>query len=180
MTRKQFLKLRILFTLTITLALATLLLCQYFNEGIPNHHFLARTDMPRVSNAWGLLTIPFFTWFMLYRVDKRVFKNTTELAFPRAVFIAFVASLVFGIILGISIQAGVKEFSGNVPIMLCVLALLFPTYRAEYFLGFVLGLTYFVGGVLPIVVGAVFLLLSALVYLFVRRFILWIFRLIVK
>lgn len=180
MTKNKFLTIRVLFTIGITLVLAMVLLYQHFHDGIPSHHFLARKDMPQVSNVWGILTIPVLTWLLLWRVDKRIFSSNSVVEFPNDVIIGFAASLMFGIALGLSIQFGFKTFSGNVPVLLLVLALLFPTYRAEYFLGFVIGLTYFVGGVLPIVVGAVFLAVSALVYLYVRTFLLWIFRLIVQ
>jgi hypothetical protein len=180
MTSNQFLKIRIGFTLGVTLVLGSLLLYQYLHEGIPNHHFLARKDMPEVSNVWGILTIPVFTWFLLWRISKRFAREPNTTQFLKNVLVAFVASLAFGFALGLGIQFDLKLFTENVPLILFILALLFPTYRAEYFLGFVLGLTYFVGGVLPIVVGAVFLLFSALIHLLVRRFIVWIYRLIVE
>jgi hypothetical protein len=178
MTKKEFFKIRLGLTLCITVMLGSWLGYQYFQGGIECHHFLAREDMPLVSNAWGMITIPLFTWLLLWRIDKRIFFDGNPITFPKGVFIAFVASLLFGIALGLSIQFGVKSFSGNVPLVLLLLALVFPIYRAEYLLGFVLGLTYFVGGVLPIVVGVVFLLVSALVHLYVRRFLLWMFGLV--
>lgn len=180
MSIRQFLKIRIGFTIGITVVLGALLLYQYLHIGIPSHHFLARNDMPLVSNVWGIVTIPLFTWFLLWLVSQRLFKHGSKILFPENVIIAFGASLVFGLALGLSIQFGSRLLPSNVPIVLFVLALLLPTYRAEYFLGFVLGLTYFVGGVLPIVIGVVFLLLSAITYLYVRALLIWIFRLIVK
>lgn len=180
MTKHQFFKISIYFTLGITTVLDTLLLYQYFSDGIPSHHFLARKEMPLVSNAWGIVTIPAFTWFLVWRIAKRIFNQTDTIEFPKNVLAAFSVSLVFGVALGLSIQYGFKTFTGNVPIILFTLALFFRTYRAECFLGFVLGLTYFVGGVLPIVVGSVFLALSAITYLYIRSFALWIVALIFK
>jgi hypothetical protein len=178
MTNNQFLKIRIGFTLIVTIALGSILLFQYLNNGIPSHHFLARNDLPLVSNAWGILTVPVFTWFLLWRISKRFLNAVNTSEFIKNTTIAFVASLVFGVALGLGVLYRVNEFTSNVPLILFALALFFPTYRAEYFLGFVLGLTYFIGGVLPIVAGAVFLLFSAIVHLYVRRFLLWIYRLI--
>ena len=180
MTSNQFLKIRIGFTLGVTLVLGSLLLYQYLHAGIPSHHFLARKDMPQVSNVWGILTIPIFTWLLLWRISKRFLSEPNTVQFLKTVLVAFIASLAFGVALGLGIQSEFKLFTINVPFILFTLALFFPTYRAEYFLGFVLGLTYFVGGVLPIIVGGVFLLISALIHLVLRRFLLWIYRLIFK
>jgi hypothetical protein len=178
MTKNQFLKVKIWFTACVTLILAMVLGYQYVIGGIPSHHFLAREDMPEVSNVWGILTIPAITWFLLWRIEKRIFKNESAIEFPKDVVVAFVLSLGFGIALGVGIQSGFKLFTENVPAILLILALLFPTYRAEYFLGFVLGLTYHVGGVLPIVVGTVFLSISAVVHLYVRAFFISIFKMV--
>lgn len=180
MTNNQFLKIRIWFTTCVTIILGALLLYQYLNEGIPSHHFLARKDMPLVSNVWGILTIPIFTWLLLWRISKRFLSESNTTQFLKTVLVAFIASLGFGIALGLGIQFELKLFTSNVPFILFTLALFFPTYRAEYFLGFALGLTYFVGGVLPIIVGGVFLLISALIHLGLRRFLLWIYQLIFK
>jgi hypothetical protein len=94
--------------------------------------------------------------------------------------IIFLSALLFGIGLGISVVYKFELFLSNVPLILFSIALFFPTYKAEYFLGFVLGLTYFIGGVLPVVVGSIFLLLSAVVYLLIRRLILRLVKMMLK
>ena len=180
MTSNQLFKIRIGFTLSVTTILGLLLLYQYLHDGIPSHHFLARKDMPEVSNIWGIVTVPVLTWFLLGRVTKRYLgENNNKKAFKN-VFIAFLASLVFGVSLGLSIQNDFKHFTSNFHYIIFILAIFFPTYRAEYFLGFVFGLTYFVGGVLPIIVGGVFIVISALIHLVSRRFFLWIYRALFK
>jgi hypothetical protein len=168
-SRETFRTFRIGFTAVVSLCLGALLLWQYLNDGIPSHYFLADKTMPLVSNAWGAVTIPLFTWLMLWRIDTRLFDHQTTIPFPRVVLAAFIGALVYGVILGVSITGGFKQISGNTPWFIAVAALLFPVYRAEYFLGFVLGLTYWIGGVLPIIVGCVFVLIAFALYSFIRR-----------
>jgi hypothetical protein len=48
---------------------------------------------------------------------------------------------------------------------LLVFAFFFPIYRAECLLGFVLGMTYTFGGVLPIIIGTVLVLITGAIYL---------------
>ena len=165
---KDFRNFTVGFTLVISIGLGALLLWQYLNGGIPGHYFLARKDMPLISNGWGGITVPLFSWFILGRIHKRLFGVSTVISFPKHTLIAFLGSLMYGVILGVSIQGGIRVVSGNTPWFIALAALAFPIYRAEYFLGFVLGLTYWVGGVLPIVVGSVFVLAAFAIYTFIR------------
>jgi hypothetical protein len=167
-SKSQALRFRLFFTIIISSMLGGLLLWQFYHGGIPSHHLLADKSLPKISNAWGALVIPIVTWILLWLTQRRVFGPAPSILFPRQVVLSFLSALVFGLCLGLSIAYGFKAFSGNVPAILFVLALLFPVYRAEYFLGFILGLTYFIGGVLPVMVGFVFLLLAAAVHLLLR------------
>jgi len=62
---------------------------------------------------------------------------------------------------------------------LFILALFFPIYRAECFLGFVIGMTFTFGAVLPTGVGIIIALIGALLYLYVRTGIIFIVRKII-
>ena len=179
-SKNDFFRFRIGFTATITVLLSSLLLWQYFHGGIPSHYFLADKTMPLISNVWGALVIPITTWFLLFRVEKGLFSQSDSIPFPKYALIAFLSALLFGIVLGISVVNRFQEFLSAVPFIIFILPLFFPTYKAEYFLGFVLGLTYFIGGVLPVIVGSVFLLISAVIYLVIRRLILKLVKMIRK
>ncbi len=176
----DFFYLRIGFTTFITVALSSLLLWQYFHGRIPSHHFLADETMPLISNAWGALVIPITTWFLLFRIENGLFSQSDSIPFPKNALIGFLSSLIFGVLLGISVVNGFEIFLSKVPFIIFGVSFFFPTYKAEYFLGFVLGLTYFIGGVLPLVVGSVFLSISAVIYLLLRQLILKLVKMIIK
>lgn len=57
-----------------------------------------------------------------------------------------------------------------------LIAALLPVYRAEYVLGFALGLTYTFGPVLPLVIASGVALVSALVHLVARPLVGKVFR----
>ena len=179
-SKNDFFRFRIGFTAIITVLLSSLLLWQYFQGGIPSHYFLADKTMPLISNAWGALVIPITTWFLLFRVEKGLFSQSDSIPFPKHTLIEFLSALLLGVCLGISVVYGFETFSSSLILVLFGSALFFPTYKAEYFLGFVLGLTYFIGGVLPVVVGSVLLGISAVIYLLVRRLILKLVSMIKK
>lgn len=177
-SKNDFFRFSIVFTTFITVILSSLLLWQYFHGGIPSHHFLADKTMPLISNAWGVLVIPIITWFLLLRVENGLFSPSDIISFPKHTWFGFLSSLVFGICLGLSITYGFKDFSSNALYIILGLALFFPTYKSEYLLGFVLGMTYFIGGVLPVVVGSVLLFISAVIYLGARRLILKLLKMV--
>ena len=53
-----------------------------------------------------------------------------------------------------------------------IIALFFPIYRAECLLGFVMGMTFTFGAVLPTGIGSIFALIGAVLFLFVRSLLL--------
>jgi len=48
----------------------------YFHGGIPSQYLLQSGDLPGIPNWWGAIVLPFFTWFLLWRISKRI--NGTE------------------------------------------------------------------------------------------------------
>lgn len=169
------LKTRLYLTGSVTIAIWSLLLWNHFHGGIPSHHLLARKDLPEFSNAWGGLLLPLLTWFLLYRIQKRAEKNDKT-----KILYAFLSALTFGILLATSFTLGFK-IEKYMLMSVFPLALLLPIYRSEYLLGFVLGMTFTFGGVLPILIGSILILISAVLYLLVRRGILYVIsRVVVK
>lgn len=168
MNSQTFFKTRIYIASIISLAIWSLLAWNYFHGGIPSHHLLAREDLPSFSNAWGALLIPLLTWFLLYRIQQRLDKNKTSLVLARAIY-GFAGALLFGIILSVLFSLRIEHVPGYMVLSLPLLAIFIPIYRAEYLLGFVLGMTYTFGAILPTIIGSVFALIGVILYFSVRK-----------
>lgn len=176
MNEKQFFRIRLLFTGLITIAIWSLLIWDHFHGGIPSHHILHRTDMPEISNVWGGLILPLLTWFLLYRIQKRIIwqneGNVVSKSFLTSILIAFAGALIFGIMLSVFFMTGFEEVTSYMILSLFPFALIFPIYRAEFLLGFILGMTYTFGVLLPAGFGFVLIIIFAGIYHSIR----WIFH----
>jgi len=165
-------RLRLPFTAALALAYLALLAWQHLHGGVPGHSFLARDDMPVISNWWGALVLPALSWFLTGRLHARLAKvgaaahTAHEL---RVAALAFGGALLHGLIMAVGFSTGRPEVSSQLFIALPVLALLLPLFRAEYVLGFVLGLTYTFGAVLPLVIASAVAAVSAVLHLTVVR-----------
>ncbi len=172
MSEKAFFKTRVYITVIITLSIWSLLTWNYYHGGVPSHHLLAREDLPAFSNWWGGLLLPLLAWFLSYRMQKRIYsgkeKNSKEVNIPAHIVYGFTGALLFGIVLSTFFTFGNEEVPSYMMMGLLALALFFPIYRAECFLGFVIGMTYTFGGVLPILIGSILALLGAVLYLLIR------------
>jgi hypothetical protein len=188
MNEKMFsaLRLRLYGTGIVTLAIWSLLLWNYFHGGVPSHHILARRDLPEISNWWGAVVLPLLTWFLLTRIQKRVVSAKDEQApavaasFPMSIVYAFAGTLLFGILLSVFFSLHYTDIPGYMLQGLFLLALFLPLYRAEYLLGFVIGMTYTFGAVLPTGIGSIIALICAVIYLFLRRAILFVVSKVVR
>lgn len=177
MNKKMFLKFRIYFTAIVTFLIWALLLWDHFHGGVPSHHILANKDLPSISNWWGGFLVPLLTWLLLYRIQVRIDHQkqvpAEVLALLKKVLYGFIGSLLFGILLSIFFSFGYSDICGYMILTLLPVGLCFPIYRAECLLGFVIGMTYTFGAILPTAIGAILALLGALLYLFLRKAILY-------
>ena len=172
MSEQQCPRLRFYLTVLATLAELANLMWEHFNGGVLSHHILDRSDLPAVSNWWSGLLIPALTWFLMGRIQARIaLRSDAEqaaLRLPVGVIAGFVGSLLFGILISVSFTNGYETLSSfSFPCMV-LLALLLPGYRAECVLGFVLGMTFTFGAVLPTAVGSTIAFVSAVIHLCVR------------
>lgn len=168
------LKNRILFTAIVTLLIWMHLAWDYFHDGVPTHYLLHRQDLPGISNWWGGIAIPLLTWFLLYRIKKRHYHKDAN-GDPKSinkVLYGFIGALLFGILVSFFFTIG-SEVPGYMMIGLFILSFFIPLYRAEHILGFVLGMAYTFGGILPIIFGGIFSLIFSIDYLIIRSFILY-------
>lgn len=165
------LKNRILFTAIVTLLIWMHLAWDYFHDGVPTHYLLHRKDLPGISNWWGGIAIPLLTWFLLYRIKKRIYNIDTN-GDPKNlnnVLYAFLGAFLFGVLVSFFFTIG-SEVPGYMIIGLFILSFFIPLYRAEHLLGFVLGMAYTFGGILPIIFGSIFVLVFAIDYLAIGAF----------
>jgi hypothetical protein len=162
----------------VSLATWTLLIWQHFNGGVPSHSFMARKDMPSISNWWGAILLPLLTCFSLFRLEKRLFTDENEVVSPKkmqAVLGLFFAGLLYAGAMAFCFMTDKKDINGVLFPSLFLWALLFPLYRAEFFLGFVMGMTYTFGAILPTFIASVFVALSYVAHKFLYPLVLKIF-----
>ena len=148
---------RLAFTAAVALLVGSQLIWDHFHGGVPVHYMLHNPDLPAISNWWSLLIIPVLTWIALLLVDRRINKlseNNRSIALKKALQL-FVFALIYGFIVGLFFTLDITVVSDTGTIIVFALSFLIPLYRIEYLLGFVLGLTYFIGGTLPTFFGLI-------------------------
>jgi hypothetical protein len=153
-------------TAVVAFAYWIFLAWQHVHGGVPSHHLFDRADMPAISNMWGGLLLPLMTWFLIGRVQQRMALQGA--ASKRYAWIGFVCAVMFGMLLSIFFTLGNDLVSNRMFESLFLIALFIPIYRAEYLLGFVLGMAYTFGGVLPSIIGSVAALILMVIYRYVR------------
>lgn len=151
---------------------AAFILWEYFNGGVISHHLLARKDLPGLSNWWGLMTIPFLTWLSLTIITKRESRrdklNPNGKSFTKVILQRFFVALLFGLVASVLWTFGFSDFLKYYILSPLVIAIFRPLYFSEYLLGFVIGMLFTFGGILPIIVGIVLLILCFLVNTLIR------------
>ena len=144
---------------------------EHLHGGVVSHHLLANPDLPAISNWFGLLIVPALTWFLVGRIEQRIANGTAR----ATIAAGFAAALVYGAALAL---AFVSKFAAIDMVFLALFAigLVVPIYRAQFVLGFVLGMTFTFGAVLPTIIASVFAAYSSLAHLVFR----WLYRLAMR
>ena len=158
--------LRIGIAAIVTLLVWAHILWDHFHGGIPTHYLLHDKNMPGIPNWLGGIVLPFFTWFLLYRVHKRIDSPKSNESL-QLVGLRFVGGLLFAVAISICFVNGI-EATDYIMGMIFVLALVFPLYKAEYLLGWVLGAAYTFGAIIPMLFGSILAGLFFVVYKLVR------------
>lgn len=112
------------------------------------------------------------TWFLTGRVAERI-AGASEDGEPsvlawRNARIGFLAALGYAAALATAYMSGRDEISAILFQLLPFFGLVAPIFHAESVLGFVLGLTYSFGAVLPTFIATVMSVIGAIVYLVPR------------
>jgi hypothetical protein len=170
-----FFKKRIYCTILVTVFIWALLLWDHFHGGVPSHHLLQNKDLPSFSNWWGGVLLPLLTWFLLYRSQVRLAKEGSSSALQSSFVVYFVGALLFGIVLSVFFTLGNQDVPFYMLVGLLILAFFLPIYRAECLLGFAIGMTFTFGGVLPILIGTILVLLCSVLYLALRPMVLFVY-----
>lgn len=172
MNKKRIQKIRLISTAIVTVLMWTYLVWDYFHGGVPTHYLYIIESLPGISNWWGGLVLPLLTWFSLGRVHKRVLALDNDKSvvnqYPKSILFGFVGALILGILISIFFTYGNTSIPMVMMLALIPLALFIPIHRAEYLLGFVLGMTYTFGPILPIGIGGVLVTLLAITYKVIR------------
>ena len=156
------------------LVILALILREYFSGGVITHHLLAQEDLPGISNWWGLFSVTLLALVTLWLVDRRLQQHPETKA--GGVFRAFFGALLFGIAMGLLWEFSLVELLSKAIWLPLLIALFLPVYRPEYLLGFVVGMAYTFGGILPIGIGLVLVIGAFLIYHLTR----WVHRLLSK
>jgi hypothetical protein len=180
MNQAAFKKIGFAIVATVSVGIWALLIWEHFHGGVPSHSFMAREDMPSISNWWGGLLLPLLTYFSLYRIEKRIgFVGENKIMEARklqSVLFLFVTGLLYAGSMAYCFETDKEDINGILFQGLFLLALIFPLYRAEFFLGFVIGLTYTFGAILPTFIASVFVSISFIGHKYVYPFVLRMFR----
>ncbi len=171
MQRQTFIKMKALIVGIVTFSIFGFLFWEHFHGGVASHHILQQQNLPSISNWWSGLLLPMLTWFLLGRIEKRLNKNNshtlqTNSSIGKVLWI-FLTGLVFAVLLSISFTYEYKPFLDNVPYIIIILSFIIPLYYSEFILGFILGMTYTFGAILP----TAFILIMAVIGLVAYRFI---------
>lgn len=172
---------RVYFTLLVLLAEACHLGWEFFNGGVRSHHLLASPDLPEFSNWWGIVWLPALTWFAVGRVRHRTASEASSAGLAKRLSMAsavgFVGALLVGSALSLTYFFDYSAAPSYIFFGVIAVALFLPVFRVECLLGFILGMTFTFGAVLPTIIGSLIAALSALSYFGVRPVFRWVFNL---
>lgn len=148
----------------------------HFHGGVQSHHILDQKDLPAISNWWSAILLPVLTWMLTGRIKKRIDKNSdtaNQQPFNKTnVLSRFILGLFFGIMLSISFIHGYKLFLDNVLYVILVFSFAIPIYYSEFILGFILGMTYTFGAILPAAFISLVSAVGFVIYKYIRPIIL--------
>jgi len=172
MTGQQFLRMRLRFSGLVAFVIWLVLLWKHFHGGVPKHHLLHNAAMPGISCWWDALVLPALTCLILTRARVRLVHQGEETGGPqkssRHALLGFAVALLVGVMLSVLFTGGQNSALSYLVDGLFILALFLPIYRAESMLGFVLGMTFTFGAVLPLLFASFVAIVAALLYQYVR------------
>jgi hypothetical protein len=168
----NILKAKIFFTSIVSLAIWGLLAWDYLQRGVPSHHVLNDKDLPEISNWWGGILLPVLTWFVMFRIQKRESLNNLQSFdfsdFPSKIIYGFIGGLIIGVLVATLFRLGFDDFLAYFLPSILIIALFYSIYYSECLLGFVIGMTFTFGAILPTGIGSILAILAFLIHQLVR------------
>lgn len=145
---------------------------EHAQGGVLSHNILNRSDLPAISNLWGVLVIPALAWFAIGQAQRRMVtateRGSSSRAAAREAAFGFFGALLYGALLAASFRLGFEQATSYIFLGAFVIGILLPVYRGVCLLGFVVGMAFVFGAVLPTVVGSIIAVFSALIHLLIR------------
>ncbi len=151
---------KILFTVTVSILMWAFLAWDHFHEGVPTHYILHNKDYPGFSNWWGAITIPLVTWGLLYLMSRHQKKQKRYSSF---MIYGFIGHVLYAVVLSYLFIIG-SDVSGYMALGHIALSFFIPIYRVECLLGYILGMTYVFGSILPLLFGIILWTLYTITY----------------
>ena len=172
MKTKSFVENKFLLVAGAFVLTALFVLREYLYDGVVTHHLLANEDLPGISNWWGLLTIPLLTWIVSTllkrrrRIKKQSLQNLEEN--DKRVLKRFFTALIFGIAVSIFWELNLENVLQYFILLPILIAFFKPVHFPEFLLGFAIGMIYSFGGILPIIIGLVLLIICFSIHMLIQ------------
>ena len=146
---------------------AALLAYEHFNGGVQSNYLLDRPDLPLISNWFGLIVLPLLGWLLGVRLRSHP-TSSTRSGLPMGIWAGLVCSLLYGAALATSCELAQFTITSGLLVGLLLLSAVLPVYRIECIFGFVVGMTFTFGAVLPALVAVVFAAVSVMAHFIFR------------
>jgi hypothetical protein len=143
------------------------LVWEHLHGGVASHNILARADLPAFSNWWGLLLIPALTWFLTGLIERQFRLAVVPETHRWQSLSGFVGALALGVALSVAFVTKHENVAAVLFQGIFLLSILVPLYRPEYLLGFVFGMTFTFGAVLPTGIGIAVMAIAAIIHLLI-------------
>lgn len=154
-------------TLAVFILTSMFILWEFMNGGVISHNLLAREDLPEISNWWGLLTVPLLFWITVSLIDRRqgneIKTDSKSEMFNDQVLKRFLGGLIFGFLVSLLWEFNFASYLQYFILLPVLMAFFKPVHFPECLMGFVLGMLFTFGGVLPILIGSILLVIGFLI-----------------
>ncbi|MBX2828232.1 MAG: hypothetical protein KTR22_08720 [Flavobacteriaceae bacterium] len=168
MGTKSLVNYKVKFTIGAFIITLLFILWEYMNGGVITHHLLAREDLPGISNWWGLLTVSLLTWLVVTFIQRRRRQTEKDEESDDNLIKRFLGGLIFGMVVSLLWELDLEAVLPFFILLPVLLSFFTRVHFPESLLGFVIAMIYSFGGILPILIGLVLLLLSFIVYTLIR------------